>query len=129
MTTTDNIRKHLQVLDITDDVSNVTLADVNCAFRRLATVLHIDKAGAESTHAFQELLNSCLFLRKYFKENIKEQTEKSEDDVQKETVNDDDDDKFFEDNFEKFNVPFENKGSFTVFIEDYLADFRISHLW
>ena len=128
MTTTDDIRKHLQVLEITDDISNVTLNDVNRAFRRLATVLHPDKAGAESTPAFQELLNSCLFLRKYFKENIKEQTEKSEDDVQKETVNDDDDE-FFEYNFEKFNVPYENKGSFTVFIEDYLADFQISHLW
>ena len=34
----------------------------------------------------------------------------------------DEDLKFFEDNYEKFNFPFENKGSFTVLIEDYLAD-------
>ena len=34
----------------------------------------------------------------------------------------DDDQKFFFDNFEKFNFPFENKGSFTVNIEDSLAD-------
>ena len=33
-----------------------------------------------------------------------------------------DDEKFFEDNFEKFNFPFENKGSFTFVIKDYLAN-------
>ena len=34
----------------------------------------------------------------------------------------DEDLKFFEDNFEKLNFPFENKRSFTVLIDDYLAD-------
>ena len=34
----------------------------------------------------------------------------------------DENQRFFDENFEKFNFPFENKGSFTVNIEDYLAD-------
>ena len=107
----DEIKIHLAVLKIVKDRAEVNINDVNNAFRKLATVIHPDKAGDESTAAFQELLNSCQLLRKHFKE-------KCETDVN-ET---DDDEKFFEDNFDKFNFPFENKGSFTVLIEDYLAD-------
>ena len=36
--------------------------------------------------------------------------------------NDNDDERLFKDNFEKFNFPYANKGSFTIGIEDSLAD-------
>ena len=113
MMTQEEIRKHLEVLKIQDAIANVSLKDVNSAFRKLASEMHPDKAGDASTAAFQELLNSCHILRKYLKEKPQEEEQVWEND---------DDFKFFEDNFEKFNFPFENKGSFTVVIEDYLAD-------
>ena len=110
MMNSEEVKKNLSVLRIQAEVSAVTLKDVNDAFRKLAAVLHPDKAGGESTAVFQELLNSCHILRKYFKEKPGAEIAES------------DHDKFFDDNFEKFNYPFENKGSFTVIIEEYLAD-------
>ena len=38
------------------------------------------------------------------------------------TVEENVEDDFFRDNFDKFNFPYENMGSFTVRIEEYLAD-------
>lgn len=60
--------------------------------------------------AFQELLDAYHKLRELFSGNTDIQ-----DDIKDEEV-------FFRDNFERFNFPFENKGSFTVGIEDHLAD-------
>ena len=110
--TSQEMKKHLEVLEIEDEIENVTINDVNRAFRRLAKVTHPDKTSEAFTSAMQELLQSCKILRKYFKSNPKT----------KEIVEKEDDFQFFEDNFEKFNFPFENKGSFTVVIEDYLAN-------
>ena len=114
MMSTEEINKHLGVLKIQKDIANVNINEINNAFRKLAAVMHPDKAGDKSTADFQELLNSCHVLRNYFKETCET--------VSPENKDVDDDEKFFEDNFEKFNFPFENKGSFTVAIEDCLAD-------
>ena len=110
--TSQEMKKHLEVLEIKIDIEKVTINDVNRAFKRLAKVTHPDKTSESTTSAMQELVHSCKILRKYFKNNQKT----------KETVEKEDDYQFFEDNFEKFNFPFENKGSFTVVIEDYLAN-------
>ena len=77
-------------------------------------ILHPDKAGPESTAAFQRLRNAFEKIRQHFK--LKNE---SRSDI---TLPEDDDQKFFDENFEAFNFPFENRGSFTVQIEDYLAD-------
>ena len=68
MITIEELKVHLSKLDIHDEVSNVTICDVNRAFRKLAGVMHPDKAGSESTAAFQEVLKACQEARKYFKE-------------------------------------------------------------
>ena len=108
------LNKHLSVLEIIDDIETVFIRDVDIAFRKLALVKHPDKAGGDFKEEFQELLCSYRTLLTYFKEkNIED------DDL---AVDDTDDDKFFKDYFERFNFPFENKGSFTVSIEDLLAD-------
>jgi hypothetical protein len=41
---------------------------------------------------------------------------------EKDIFENDVEEKFFKDNFERFNFPCENKGSFTIGIEDYRAD-------
>ena len=114
MMTNEEIRKHLDVLKIQNNINDVTLKDVTLAFRQLALILHPDKAGNESTAAFQELINAYEKVFDFFKEKHGADFDK--------IFENDDDQKFFKDNFQKFNFPFENKGSFTVSIEDYLAD-------
>ena len=109
------MRKHLDVLEIPEDVTRVTLKYVNAKFRKLAKILHPDKASDKTTAAFQKVLRSCEILRDYLKRNDNEDNRKTD------AVHEDDF-QFFEDNFDKFNFPFENNGSFTVIIEDYLAD-------
>ena len=97
---TDQLKKHLEVLEIHDEIAKVTLSVVNASFRRLAKLVHPDKATEASTTAFQELLNSCQILRKYLKDNP----------VREEGVHEPDDDcKFFDDNFEKFNFSLKKK--------------------
>ena len=107
----EDIQKHISVLHIDVDVESVTRRDVNVAFRKLALILHPDKAGSKSTAAFQEILDSCNLLLDHF-DSLGD----------KDRFDNDDDERFFKDNFKRFNFPFENKGSFTVSIEDYLAD-------
>ena len=110
----EDLKKHFCVLKIEDDIVSVSLKDVNVAFRKLALILHPDKAGSESTSAFQELLDSFDKVLNHFKAKDVRGNESS--------FENDEDERFFKDNFHKFNFPFANKGSFTVTIEDFLAD-------
>ena len=107
----EEIKVCLSDLEISENIANVTLKDVNNSFRRLAAKKHPDKAGNESTAAFQEMLNACNAARTYFKDKHDANDENNNVDY-----------KFVNDMFEKFNFPFENKGSFTVVVEDHLAD-------
>ena len=112
--TKEELLKHLLVLKIQEDVSNVTLRNATDAFHDLALELHPDKAGKQSTAAFQELLHSYTLIRKHFK---------AKNDIADDNMFESDEEgRFFYDNFDKFHFPFENKGSFTVLIEDHLAN-------
>ena len=102
----------LQLLEIlkikADSPETILFKDVTSAFKKLALILHPDKAGDGSTASFQRIHDAYDKIRKHFIE------------MNETTV--DENDKFFFDKFEQFNYPFENKGSFTVHIEDSLAD-------
>ena len=112
--TREELVKHLHVLNIKGDISNITLRTATKAFHSLALKFHPDKVGDQSTAAFQVVLESYELVRKHFKV--------LNDDSSHEDSDSDDEDVFFFDNFEKFNFPFENNGSFTVMIEDHLAN-------
>lgn len=112
--TNDQLAKHLKVLHIEEDISNVTLRTATVAFHKLALTTHPDKVGEQFTAIFQELCRSYELIRDHFKAN-NQATDFSD-------VENDDEGKFCFDNFEKFNFPFENQGSFTVSIEDHLAN-------
>ena len=105
------IENLLNTLEIYNDISDVTLKEVNSAFQRLALLLHPDKAGEDSTEAFKTLRDSYEKIRDHFKAQSKINPNEL-----------DESQRFFNDKFEAFNFPFENKGSFTVKIEDSLAD-------
>ena len=113
------ISELLSILGINDDISKVTLRIIRVAFNKQALLLHPDKAGAEEqkvkTAAFQKLRSAYEEIKNYIEENINN-------DVNLQTVEETDEEVFFKDNFEQFNFPHENKGSFTVRIEDLLTD-------
>ena len=111
----EELNELLRVLEIQDDVSDVSVRDVKKAFRRLAILLHPDKSGEDKTAAFQRLRAAYEKLKQFLEVNGS-----TKDEVV--NVTEKDEDKFFDDNFEQFNFPHENKGSFTVRIEDHLAD-------
>ena len=119
------ISELLSVLEIVSDVSDVTLSDIKKAFRRLALLLHPDKSGdddaAEKTAKFQKLRSAYEKLNTYFSESPNPSDNP-------ETVDENVEDDFMKDNFDKFNFPYENSGSFTVKIEEYLADTWQEHI-
>ena len=119
--------KHLSVLKIQDDISQVTKRDVNIEFQKLAKILHPDKSqDSSTTAAFQELRSSFDKLTEHFREKGN---------VRNDCTPYTDEEMFFADNFHQFNFPYENSGSFTVVIQDFLADTWqaclpcVSHTW
>ena len=100
-------------LDVTD-IESVTIRDVIKAFRKNAHILHPDRAGHDSTTAFQELSNSYQRALKYLVDKINPNENKVDDD--------DVDVRFAKDNFSRCNFPKKNSDSFTVCVENELAD-------
>ena len=72
--TNEELIRSLSILNlgigIEDDIASVTLRDATIAFQKLAVILHPDKAGDESTAAFQELRDAFEKIRAHFKEKI-----------------------------------------------------------
>ena len=66
MLNNQEINELLSVLEIREDIVNVTERHVNIAFRKLALTTHPDKAGDAKTAAFQKLLSAYVRLKKYF---------------------------------------------------------------
>ena len=112
----EELKEHLLVLGVNTDIEEVNIKEVNRAFRKLAKKVHPDKAGDEKTAAFQRIKYAYDELKKYLEVRCAEDGLLPTDD------DSDDEERFFVDNFDKFNYPFENNGSFTVGIEDWLAD-------
>ena len=113
---TEELQENLEVLEIIIDKNEINTLSLKCiykAFRKLAISTHPDKAGDKSTERFQKLVAAF--------EKVKNHLEAAHANTES-NVDMDEGDIFFRDNFKKFNFPFENKGSFTVAIEDVLAD-------
>ena len=108
------LKQLLEKLEITEDISELSIREINAAFRKQVKKSHPDKVGLEKTAECQDLIAAYKKLKDYFKEkdNLKEE----------DIYENDDEEQFFRDNFQRFNFPCENNGSFTVEIEDSLAD-------
>ena len=121
--TNDDIRKDFSTMRMdANNLEDLTVEKAKKAYRKRAAVIHPDKADpadlkqvAEFTAAFQDLGNSYQRILKYIIEKLKNQSEETDEPLNEEDI-------FAKENFDKFNFPFENTGSFTVLVEDNLAD-------
>ena len=94
----------LEILN--SDGNQLTLKQATKAFQRLALLTHPDKSGKESAVQFLKVREAYEKIRAHFTDSEVKEIEPN----------------FFQDNFHAFSFPHENKGSFTVKIEDELAD-------
>ena len=92
----DDLKKNLAILQINivneNDIDSVNASDVNNAFKKLALVLHPDKAGDKTTAAFQDLRSAFEKLRNHFQDTG---------DGAMANNDSDDEHRFFDENFEK----------------------------
>ena len=118
----EELRKDFATLGVHDvEVESLTVEQAKAAYRKAALITHPDKADpafpkqvADFTAAFQELGNCYERVLKHIVEKLQAQDDNFEPSTDAAL--------FAKDNFNKFNFPFENKGSFTVQVEDVLAD-------
>ena len=99
-------------------IHSIKVRDVIIAYRKLAMKVHPDRAGQEYTAEFQELGNAYQRCLQYLIDVMNDDTNIPKDD----DSSDDDEVKFTKDNFRNFNLPKENDGSFTVFVQNDLAN-------
>ena len=106
-----------------DRIESASVREVIVAFRKLAKKMHPDKVGLEkvdkdkATAAFQILSKNYQLALTYIVDRIK-----SKGDTTNHKEYDNDDVRFTKDNFKNFNFPKENEGSFTVFVQNELAN-------
>ena len=109
---------HLKVLGIKEEnYETLTMDDAVKAYRKLAMTVHPDKAGKESTAAFQNLNNSYEKVLEFLITNLRPNTKGEEHDE-----NVDDIVSFARDNFKNLHFPKEHVGCFVVDVQDCLAD-------
>ena len=107
----------LKTLDIDVNLKDsVTIRDVITAFRKKAKVTHPDKVGDQYTAEFQDIRLAYERALKYLVKKNNADDGKTVDDVRG------DEEKFAKDNFDHFNFPKRNNDSFTIVVENELAD-------
>ena len=104
----DRLQDDLLILEINDvPLKDLNIQLVKTAFYKRALVRHPDKGG--SKEGFQELQDSYQNILQYLLEHLDNENLNS-------------DEHFLKDLFEKFNFPQENNQSFTIRVENELAD-------
>ena len=122
MNMTEELRKDLATLGVHDDeAESLTVEQAKAAYRKAALLTHPDKADpacpkqvADFAAAFQELGSCYEIVLKHINDKLQAQDDSFEPSTDAAL--------FAKDNFNQFNFPFENNGSFTVLVEDNLAE-------
>ena len=102
-----------------EQIPSATVKESMVAFRKLAKQYHPDKAGVNSTAAFQTLLNSYRNVLEYLIDKVKDDPQAAASDH---NADDDKGASFTKDNYSNFMFPKENEGSFTVLVQDEKAN-------
>ena len=119
-----NIKNDLEFLGIDySKLDTLTVSEARKAYHRVAKQIHPDKTDQENLEkvaknnaAFQKAGNCYERIIKFIIDKLK--TQKEENHIQPSN----DEELFAKENFEKFNFLCQNKGSFTVNVEDSLAE-------
>ena len=119
----EQVKRDLATLGLSEDVfDTITVKEARMGYHKRAKEFHPDKADrnneeevAKNTEAFKEVGNAYERILRYIIENLKAQNDKN-------LAPATDEDIFARENFDKFNFPSENVGSFTVRVEDHLAE-------
>ena len=98
------------------NASNVTIRGIIISFRKKALKIPPDKSNGETTAEFQALGNAYQRALEYLVNKQKKGAQEENDDTK------DDVETFTRDNFDLFNFPKKNTDSFTVIVENDLAD-------
>ena len=116
----DQFKDDLKVLEIDEaKKATVTIREVIKAYRKKAFRVHPDTSGYESTADFQALSNAYERTLKHLVDQHKAK-ESDENDVEESADNEEE--TFIKENFDRFNFPKKNADSFTVVVENILAD-------
>ena len=116
----DQFKDDIKVLEIDEANSDiVTIREVIKAYRKKAFRVHPDTSGYESTADFQDLSNAYERALKYLVDRHKESNSEENNVAENEQ---DDEERFIKENFDRFNFPKKNTDSFTVVVENSLAD-------
>ena len=107
MSQNDHIKDDLEMLGINKD-QELTIRYVTLKYKRLAKVVHPDRAGGDKCK-FQEILNAYRRIIRYIEDNQNMEDEQVEDDFEKEF-------------FMKHNILKECLTSYVVYIEEILVD-------
>lgn len=119
----EQLKKDLTMMRINSDIlESLSVHQAKIQYHKVALLIHPDKADPnnpeqvqEFTAAFQELRNCYQRVLKFIVEKFQSKEEEPIDPMNDEEI-------FARDNFDMFNFPFENQGSFTVNVEDSLAE-------
>ena len=105
-----------------DKITSLTSKDARVAYHRTAREIHPDKADRnnqkqidEFNEAFKKDGGAYERILQYIIDKLCNQNDKKEHCERDEAI-------FAKENFDKFNFPYENNGSFTVLVEDNLAE-------
>ena len=112
----NNLKEDLVILGLEERLlEDARIGEVIKAYRRKARIVHPDKAGKESTAAFQKLNNAYERLLAYLVNKCNSNEDESDEE-------EDEDEIFAKANFHNFNFPNEKEKSFVVQVENDLAD-------
>ena len=116
----DQFKDDLKVLEIDEaKKATVTIREVIKAYIKKAFRVHPDTSGYESTADFQALSNAYERTLKHLVDQHKAK-ESDENDVEESADNEEE--TFIKENLDRFNFPKKNADSFTVVVENILAD-------
>ena len=127
----EELRKDCEILKIDlENLCELTMRDIVLAYRKESLRVHPDKVAKDpksqetATAAFQALYNSYeRILNFVFHNNDKDTLNENCNLYAGQNEQEQQDENFMKDNFEHFNFPFENDGSFTVKIQHYQAEY------
>ena len=119
----EQIKKDLKTLGIDEDkLDTLTVKDARTAYHNTARKIHPDKTDQKDDEKVQKHTTEFKQVGSAYERILKYIIAKLQDQKNRELEPANEEDMFARDNFDKFNFPSENIGSFTVLVEDHLAE-------